>query len=85
MEADERELLLDTIEALGVLTFALGATFAGLKQEVTNLKPRLLVALNTAATNAPAVAARGGCQANARQGHCAYSGDLVSLRHQEAA
>ena len=59
MEADERELLLDTIEALGVLTFALGATFAGLKQEVTNLKPRLLVALNTAATNAPAVAARG--------------------------
>jgi hypothetical protein len=51
MEAHERALLSDTINAVGALSLVLQAALTVLNHDVSNVKPRLLVALTAARSN----------------------------------
>ena len=47
MTRDEKALVTETVEALGALSFVLGAMFKVLNQDLSNLQPRMLAAVNT--------------------------------------
>ena len=42
MTRDEKALVTETVEALGALSFVLGAMFKVLNQDLSNLQPRML-------------------------------------------
>ncbi|MGO8802490.1 hypothetical protein [Candidatus Binatus sp.] len=48
MDAEEKAMLIDTIESLAAMSLILGATFAVLNKDVSNLKGRMLAALGNA-------------------------------------
>jgi hypothetical protein len=48
MEPDEKAMLIDTIESLAAMSLIVGATLAILKQDVSNLRGRMLSALGNA-------------------------------------
>ncbi len=48
MEADEKAMLVDTIESLEAMSLIVGVTLAVLKQDVPQLRRRMFAALGTA-------------------------------------